>query len=94
MLDQLVLPEKVTYIHHPYGRVVLGDLRVEIHGPTSYDNRTIRLVVGKVLEGVEVTALYGGVPLCRRDVTGESRTMWGVTQKELDSGVVERASCG
>lgn len=94
MLEQLTLPETVTFICHPYGKVILGDLREEIHGPTSYDRRVLRTIVGTVIQGTEITALWCGVPLCQRNVAGEQRSMWGVTQKELDVGLVERTPCG
>lgn len=79
----LTLPETIKVDFQPYGTVVLGDLE-----EGSYNGHP--LIRGTVLNGTETSRLFQFT--ATRDITGRRDTVYGVTQRELDSGLIVRVA--
>jgi hypothetical protein len=81
------LPNTIAFDLQPYGCVTLGNL----HWGTEIECGIHRTVLrGTVIEGRERGYLFGHVS--SRDVTGEHRTVYGVTAAEIKSGRIVRVA--
>lgn len=82
-MTKLNLPKTIKIDFQPYGTFVLGDL---IEG----DYNGYPTITGTVVSGTETSRLFQYKSTS--DITGQQRTIYGIKQQELDSGLIVRVA--
>lgn len=93
MSNTPALPATITLDYQPYGCLTLGDLRWDTESERDYNNGGTRhrtVLRGTVIKGHERSYLLGHTS--SRDATGQSRTVYGVREDEINRGHIIRVA--
>ena len=83
---------RLLKVHDNYGtETVRLEGRGE-SGPYPYDKRVLKYVYGTVVSGYQTSRLFQYSST--RDTTGEQRTLYGVSDADIERGEKRYANCG